>query len=58
MDITTAITIITQYQNQWGISGILETAMEMDREFDNLSFEEQTALTKFMAVGREFFAEV
>jgi hypothetical protein len=58
MDIKEAIKIIQDYSNQWGINGVLETAMEMNREFDTLSFEQETALTKFMSVGREFFAEV
>jgi hypothetical protein len=58
MDIKEAIKVIQDYSNQWGINGVLETAMEMNREFDTLSFEQETALIKFMSVGREFFAEV
>ena len=58
MQIEQAILIIRQYQDQWGIKGLLETLEEMNLCFDDLNHQEATAFRTFMAMGREFFAPV
>jgi len=58
MQIEQAILIIRQYQDQWGIKGLLETLEEMNLCFDDLSYQEATAFRTFMAMGREFFAPI
>ena len=58
MQIEQAILIIRQYQDQWGIKGLLETLEEMNLCFDDLNHQEAMAFRTFMALGREFFAPV
>lgn len=58
MQIEQAIQIIRQYQDQWGIKGLLETLEEMNLCFDDLNHQEAMAFRAFMAMGREFFAPV
>ena len=58
MQIEQAILIIRQYQDQWGIKGLLETLEEMNLCFDDLNHQEAMAFRTFMAMGREFFATV
>jgi hypothetical protein len=50
--------IIRQYQDQWGIKGLLETLEEMQMCYDDLNHQEALAFRTFMAMGREFFAPV
>ncbi len=58
MQIEQAILIIRQYQDQWGIKGLLETLEEMKLCFDDLNHQEAMAFRTFMAMGREFFAPI
>jgi len=58
MQIEQAILIIRQYQDQWGIKGLLETLEEMNLCFDDLNSQEAMAFRTFMAMGREFFAPI
>jgi hypothetical protein len=53
-----SILIIRQYQDQWGIKGLLETLEEMDLCYDDLNSQEALAFRTFTAIGREFFAPV
>ena len=58
MQIEQAIQIIRQYQDQWGINGLLETLEEMQMCYDDLNHQEALAFRTFMAMGCEFFAPV
>lgn len=58
MQIEQAIQIIRQYQDQWGIKGLLETLEEMNLCFDDLNHQEAMAFRTFMGMGREFFAPI
>jgi hypothetical protein len=58
MQIEQSILIIRQYQDQWGINGLLETLEEMHLCYDDLNHQEALAFRTFMAMGREFFAPV
>jgi len=58
MQIDQSILIIRQYQDQWGINGLLETLEEMQMCYDDLNHQEALAFRTFMAMGREFFAPV
>ena len=58
MQIEQAILIIRQYQDQWGINGLLETLEEMQMCYDDLNHQEAMAFRVFMAMGREMFAPV
>jgi len=58
MQIEQSILIIRQYQDQWGINGLLETLEEMQMCYDDLNHQEALAFRTFMAMGREFFTPV
>jgi hypothetical protein len=58
MQIDQSVLIIRQYQDQWGINGLLETLEEMQMCYDDLNHQEALAFRTFMAMGREFFAPV
>ncbi len=58
MQIEQSVLIIRQYQDQWGINGLLETLEEMQMCYDDLNQQEALAFRTFMAMGREFFAPV
>ena len=58
MQIEQSILIIRQYQDQWGINGLLETLEEMQMCYDDLNDQEALAFRVFMAMGREMFAPV
>ena len=58
MQIEQSVLIIRQYQDQWGINGLLETLEEMQMCYDDLNDQEAMAFRTFMAMGREFFAPV
>ena len=58
MQIEQSVLIIRQYQDQWGINGLLETLEEMQMCYDDLNDQEALAFRTFMAMGREFFAPV
>ena len=58
MQIEQSILIIRQYQDQWGINGLLETLEEMQMCYDDLNDQEAMAFRVFMAMGREMFAPV
>jgi hypothetical protein len=58
MQIEQSVLIIRQYQDQWGINGLLETLEEMQMCYDDLNHQEAMAFRTFMAMGREFFAPV
>lgn len=58
MQIEQSILIIRQYQDQWGIKGLLETLEEMQMCYDDLNHQEALAFRTFMAMGREMFAPV
>ena len=58
MQIEKSILIIRQYQDQWGINGLLETLEEMQMCYDDLNDQEALAFRVFMAMGREMFAPV
>ena len=58
MQIEQSVLIIRQYQDQWGINGLLETLEEMQMCYDDLNDKEAMAFRVFMAMGREMFAPV
>jgi len=58
MQIEQSVLIIRQYQDQWGINGLLESLEEMQMCYDDLNHQEALAFRTFMAMGREFFAPV
>ena len=58
MQIEQSVLIIRQYQDQWGVKGLLETLEEMQMCYDDLNHQEALAFRTFMAMGREFFAPV
>ena len=58
MQIEQSILIIRQYQDQWGINGLLETLEEMQMCYDDLNDQEALAFRTFMAMGYEMFAPV
>ena len=58
MQIEQSVLIIRQYQDQWGINGLLETLEEMQMCYDDLNDQEALAFRVFMAMGREMFAPV
>ena len=56
MQIEQSILIIRKYQDQNGISGLLETVEEMWNSRNDLTFHEAQAIRIFMDMGREMFA--
>jgi phage-related minor tail protein len=57
MHISKAIEVIEQFgSNTLGTGDVLATIKYMDATFDDLSQDEQTALSVFMDVGRKFFS--
>jgi hypothetical protein len=50
-----SILIIRQYQDQWGITDLLQTLEEMQLCYEELNTQEAVAFRTFMAMGYEMF---
>jgi hypothetical protein len=55
MNCEESILIIRQYQDQWGISDLLQTLEEMQLCYEELNTQEAVAFRTFMAMGYEMF---